>query len=190
MSISNDTKKKMESFAREQSQNYLSDAELSHIERLRKKGAQTKEKIEAKLSRFKGTSDKSAEAQGDMLLYMSDYMNDLISQGMNEQEAFEKAKQQLSFESKSPCNYDLKEKYRQYYENLSIDYYETTGLLYGGFTILGLTLGGLIGFLTSGGVPAFLKDGWVYTLIGIGVGLFIGVGLGLISNAILASKNR
>ncbi|WP_416825630.1 hypothetical protein [Ectobacillus polymachus] len=190
MNISNETKKKMEIFAREQSQFYLSDAELSYIERLRKKGVQTMGKVSEKLSLFKGTSDKSAEAQGDMLLYMSDYMEDLMSQGMSELDAFEKAKQQLAFESKSVNNADLKEKYLQYYENLTPEYYEKVGLFYGGFVILGLTIGALLGFLMSGGVPTFLKDGWIYTLVGCGVGLMLGVGLGLISNAIIVSKKN
>ena len=121
-----------------------------------------------------------------MILYMSDYMNDLVSQGLSEQEAFEKAKEKLSTSGDSDLHADLHARFRQYYENRDPADYEAVGLFYGGFVFLGIAIGSLVGFLTSGGVPAFLQDGWIYTL----VGTIIGMGLGQISHAIVVSMKR
>lgn len=85
---------------------------------------------------------------------------------------------------------ETKQKISQYYENRDPADYEAIGLFYGGFLFLGVAIGSLGGFLTSGGVPAFLQDGWIYTLVGTGVGAIIGIGLGEISHAIIVGMKR
>lgn len=190
MSFSHETRQKINQFAKEQAQHYLEEAEMTYMEKLRKKTGQTKRKIGKKLARFKGSSEQGREAQNDMILYMSDYMNDLMSKGFSEQEAFEKAKEELSTSGDSSLHADLQERFRQYYEYRDPADYEAIGLFYGGFLFLGIAVGTLIGFITSGGVPAFLQNGWIYTLVGTGAGGVIGLGLGQISNAIVVAMKR
>lgn len=50
----------------------------------------------------------SIEAQNDMILYMSDYMKDLMEEGLSEKEAFEHAKKMLMFRSATTDSTDLK----------------------------------------------------------------------------------
>ncbi|MDR3288773.1 MAG: hypothetical protein LBT22_05035 [Peptococcaceae bacterium] len=189
MSFSQETQRKMDQFAREQSRRYLEAAEMTYLEKLREKSGRSKRKIGAKLARFKGTSDKGLEAQNDMTLYMSDFMQDLISQGISEQDAFARAREALSADESEQAA-DLHARFRQYYQNRDPADYEAVGLLYGGFLFIGLAVGALIGFLASGGVPAFLKSGWIYTLAGIAAGAMIGIGLGLLSNALIVTLKR
>ena len=163
---------------------------MTYMEKLRRKSGQTKDKIGKKLSRFKGCSDKGLEAQNDMALYMSDYVNDLISQGLTEQEAFEKASEVLKSDSGTEQSTDFTRWMQAHIENHDPAEQETIGVFYGGFTVIGLTVGGLIGFLSSGGRLSFLCGGWIDTLIGIGTGILIGTGLGLISHGVIAMINR
>ena len=190
MAINHDTQQKINQFAREQSELYLSAAEMTYIEKLRRKAGRTYDKMNSKLARFKNTSDKSREAQDDMILYMNDYMDDLIANGMNEQEAFDKAKAELAFSGRSEQSADLHERFKQYYALRDPADEEIIGLFFGGFLFLGIATGGLIGFLISGGVPMFLQNGWIYTLVGIGSGAVIGMGLGQIANAIVTIRKR
>lgn len=41
------------------------------------------------------------------MLYMSDYMKDLMEKGLSEQEAFERAKEELAYRSESAKSADL-----------------------------------------------------------------------------------
>ena len=68
---------------------------------------------------------------------------------------------------------------------------EVVGLFYGGFVLVGVASGAFAGYLLGGGREEFLVNGWVDTMIGTVAGLFIGVGLGLISHGIFTvSKSR
>jgi len=190
MSFSRETMDKIRKFAKEQSRYYLEDAEMTYMEKMRRKSAQTRDRIVKKLAKFKNRSETALEAQNDMILYMSDYMNDLIAQGYSEQEAFERARQDLQFRSDSDKSADLKERFTEYYENLDPAASEAIGLFYAGFLFFGVAIGGLAGFIAGGGKDAFLSGGWIDTLVGVLVGGVIGLGFGMISNAVVALKNR
>lgn len=190
MSYSHEIQQKINRFAKEQAQLYLEEAEMTYLEKLRRKTGQTKREIGRKLARFKGSSEQGREAQNDMILYMSDYISDLISQGLSEQDAFERAKEELSASGDSNRHAELHDRLRQYYENLGPEYVEAVGLLYGGFLFIGIVAGTLVGYVTSGGRPEFLSGGWIDTLIGTGAGAFLGIALGLISNAIVVVTKR
>ena len=101
-----------------------------------------------------------------------------------------KARDKLAASGDSDFQADLHERFRQYYENRDPADYEAVGLFYGGFLFLGVAIGSLIGFLSSGGVPAFMQNGWIYTLVGTGVGAIIGIGLGEISHALISIKRK
>ncbi|AST58434.1 putative conserved membrane protein [Thermoanaerobacterium thermosaccharolyticum] len=55
---------------------------------------------------------------------------------------------------------------------------------------LGFSVGAIIGFVSSGGKEMFLSGGWIDTLIGVAFGGIVGIGLGLISNAIIVLKKK
>ncbi|CAG5083025.1 Putative uncharacterized protein [Thermobacillus xylanilyticus] len=190
MSLSRETIDKIRKFAKEQSRYYLEDAEMTYMEKMRRKSAQTRDRIMKKLAKFKNRSETALEAQNDMILYMSDYMNDLIAQGYSEQEAFERARQDLQFRSDSDKSADLKERFTEYYENFDPAASEAIGLFYAGFLFFGVAIGGLAGLIAGGGKDAFLSGGWIDTLVGVLVGGVIGLGFGMISNAVVALKNR
>ncbi|MGF7088607.1 hypothetical protein JOD24_002456 [Kroppenstedtia sanguinis] len=190
MSFSREIKDQMIRFAKEQSQHYLEDAEITYMEKLRRKTGLTKSKVMAKLKKLKSRSDPSLEAQNDMILYMSDYMSDLMERGHSEQEAFERAKEELTFRSETAKSADLQERFAKYYENRDPADYEAIGLFYAGFMFFGISIGSLAGFLGSGGREMFLAGGWIDTVIGAIVGVSIGIGLGLISNAIIVLKKN
>lgn len=190
MNFSREIQEKINRFVKDQSQNYLQDAEMTYMEKLRRKTGQTKRKVGTKLARFKGQSNKGLEAQNDMLLYMSDYMNDLMSQGLSEQQAFDKASEEMKFASDTEQATDLSERFQQYYQNRDPASDEAIGLFYASFPTLGLIIGGLIGYLASGGRTMFLSGGWIDTLIGIAVGILVGAALGMMSHGAIALKNR
>ena len=180
MNFNQETQKKIDQFAKEQSKHYLETAEMTYMEKLRNKVDRTKLKVTKKLSRFKNYSDYSIEAQNDMVIYMSDYMNDLMSKGMSENEAFDKAKEELTVSGDSDYNERLMNQISQYYENHTPTNEEAIGMFYGGFLFLGIAIGAIIGFINSGGREAFMLGGWIDTLLAIGVGALIGMGVGSI----------
>lgn len=190
MNFSDEIKEKIKQFAKEQSQHYLEEAEMTYMEKLQHKLGQTKSKFINKLSKLKSRSDISLEVQNDLILYMSDYMKDLIEKGFSEQEAFERAKEELKFQSETTKSSDLKDRFAEYYENLNPADYEAIGLFYAGFMFFGFSIGALIGFVGSGGRDMFLSGGWIDTLIGVAFGGIVGIGLGLISNAIIVLKKK
>ncbi|MEW9033997.1 MAG: hypothetical protein AB2404_14975 [Planifilum fimeticola] len=190
MTFSQEIKDKMVQFAKEQSQYYLDEAEMTYLEKLRRKTGQTQSKIAAKLAKFKGRSETALEAQNDLLLYMSDYMKDLMEKGLSEEEAFERAKEELEYRSESERSADLHERFARYYENRDPAEYEAIGLFYAGFLFFGVSIGALIGYLGGGGREVFLTDGWIDTAIGAAVGAVIGLGAGLISNAVIVLKKK
>ncbi|MDR2592840.1 MAG: hypothetical protein LBC59_08550 [Chitinispirillales bacterium] len=65
---------------------------------------------------------------------------------------------------------------------------EPIGLFYGGFVMIGMAIGAFAGFMIGGGQEEFLTGGWIDSVIGVVTGLFIGVGLGLISHGVFLSK--
>jgi len=135
---------------------------------------------------------KGDEVRDDMILYMTDYINDLISQGMPEKDAFEKARTEMTAvgESGKSKDKDWNDKFKEYYKNKSPAAYEAEGLLYGGFTTIGLVIGGLIGYIAGGGRVEFLSGGWIDMLIGIGCGVIAGAGFAMIANAFIVSVKR
>jgi hypothetical protein len=144
------------------------------------------------MAKFKTHSKKSEEVRDDMILFMSDYINDLVSQGMSEQEAFEKAKTEMTAagESESSRNMDINDRLEEYYKQKSPAAYEAEGLLFGGFSIIGVFLGGLIGYIAGGGRVEFLNGGWIDMLIGIGCGAVLGTGVAMIVNAIISAMKK
>ena len=180
----------MNQFAKEQSRYYLDAAQMTYKEKLQAKASKTKSKAARKLARFKGSSDQANEAHSDMLLYMNDYMNDLVANGMSESEALEKAKADLTVSHEQEIANDYNWQYERLYEQNAAAYYETVGLFYPGFLFIGIAIGGLTGYFLGGGQHGFLQGGWIDTLVGLAAGVLLGLGAALISHALFSSANR
>lgn len=190
MTFSPETKRKIKQFAKNEARHYLDEAQLTYAEKLRRDVGRLKSEFTSSVDKFKLRSEAHLEAQNDMALYMNDYMRDLVAEGLSEQEAFERARAELKFRSESPRATDLQARLQRYYETRDPAVYEIIGLFYGGFFILGSSIGGLAGYLTSGGRTMLLSGGWIDTLIGTVIGAAFGIALGLISNAIFVSRSK
>jgi len=221
MTISEETKKRIEDFSREQSRFYLDRAHMTYWEKLQDKAEKTQRKVADKAAQFKFRSQQSEEAQGDLMLYMNDFVEDLLSQGVPEEEAFERARRELACDSGTNAALDLQDLYAEKmlgfepldsHANEAAGFLDDTGaprshgkqgavartlisgmiigLLFASFTILGVIIGALIGFLGSGGIPTFLAGGWIATIIGLVVGAVIGIGLALLGMAIVIAARR
>jgi hypothetical protein len=129
VNFNQETRKKIEQFAKEQSQYYLQEAEMTYMEKLRQEIGRGKKKVRSALGKLRSRSEASLEAENDMVLYMSDYMNDLIAEGLSEQEAFERAKDELKFRSETEKSADLQERFARYIESRDPADYEAIGLL-------------------------------------------------------------
>jgi len=190
MNFSDEVREKIKQFAKEQSQHYLEEAEMTYLEKLHHKIGQTKSRFTNKLSKLKSHSNVSLDVQNDLILYMSDCMKDLMEKGFSEQEAFERAKEELKYSSESTRTADLHDRFAEYYKNYDPADYEVIGLFDAGFMFLGLSIGALSGFIASGGREMFLSGGWIDTLIGGAAGIIIGLGIGQISHAIIVLKKK
>ena len=189
MTVSERSKDEINQFAKAQALHYLDIAEMTYLEKVKAKGQNARHRAARKLKRFKPGSDDAAEVQNDLILYMHDYMEDMLSQGIPEAEALERAKKDLRASEQSDAQSLMQEKIMKYIEERDPATDEAIGLFYGGFVLLGLLLGALIGYLGGGGRELFLSGGWIDTLVGTGVGLLLGAGAGMISHGILVRRS-
>lgn len=179
MKFDRDIQEKVTRFAREQSQFYLEEAEMSYIDQLRRKSRMTVDKAKAKVDKYFGKSKKSQEAEDDLALYMSDYMSDLVSKGMSQEEALERAEGELKFNSENTMTEEIQTKYQQYYESTPLHIYEAIGLIYGAACVFGIVLGGAVGLVL--GAAVFTETAlWIPTVIGIGAGALLGSAVGMV----------
>jgi len=196
MGISAETKQKMGEFAAEQSRLYLDDAELSYREKLWRKSRQARDRMAAKVDLFRKTSRKSDDARDDMVTYMADFIDDLMSQGLSEEEAFEKAKEQLTFQNETQHGRTLKEKYADYYRDMAPGVHEAIGLYYAGFMLLCGILGGIVGVFVPLGIWTEAWRSWMHSeavywwpvIVSAALGAGIGLALAMIKHASIVRK--
>ncbi|MFY9189398.1 MAG: hypothetical protein WAO22_09120 [bacterium] len=62
MNFNQETRKKIEQFAKEQSQYYLQEAEMTYMEKLRQEIGRGKKKVRSALGKLKSRSEASLEA--------------------------------------------------------------------------------------------------------------------------------
>lgn len=62
MNFNQETRKKIEQFAKEQSQYYLQEAEMTYMEKLRQEIGRGKKKVMSALGKLKSRSEASLEA--------------------------------------------------------------------------------------------------------------------------------
>lgn len=167
--------------------NNLSKETSKELEKLvervvKKSGFATKEITFEKYINDK--KNKSKDFKEEIKTYLYDSILDLMEDGMTESDALSKTTKQFDMAELMPEMETFMKEFNDFGMELDEEWYAkhgAVGSFYGGFIILGITLGTLIGFLTTGTILS--------CLIGAGFGLFIGVGLGLISQGIISTKS-
>ncbi|MBK3496324.1 hypothetical protein JFL43_15930 [Viridibacillus sp. YIM B01967] len=186
MTISKDTKQKVNQFVKQNTQLNVTDSEeLTYFEQLAFHANKTLGEAKKTAAKFKWTSQKNQEAQEDLKSYMADYIHDLVVEdGLSEADAFEKAKASFAVENPDNPMLESNAKWLHYYEpNVE----EAIGLYYGAFMFIGLTLGALLGVILQ---MVVLKEGiGLLFFIITGIGLMLGLGCGMLKNAKI-SLNR
>lgn len=84
MTFSPEIKRKIKQFAQDEAQHYLDEARLTYAEKLRRDVGRLKNEFKSSVDKFKLRSEAHLDAQNDMALYMNDYMQDLVAEGLSE----------------------------------------------------------------------------------------------------------
>lgn len=170
---------------------FTGNEDMTYKEVLQTKYEQKIRKMRGKLDRYKGKlglKPKRTDFTEEIRTYLRDGMDELMAQGHSLEEAirltgekFDEAELAESFDAfvKNFDEFGLGEEAmrNQWRQNE-----EAGGLIYGGFSTLGVALGGLIGFINMG--P------WYYIVIGVGAGAMIGTSIAMICNAVLIRKGK
>jgi len=211
MTISDETGKRVAEFAQEQSRHYLDRTQMTYWEKAQAKVDKTKRKAEAKAAKFKMRSAQAQDAQDDLAGYMTDFIEDLVAQGMAEEEAYARACTEFAHDSKTSAADDLYEHYAEkYYDQFSDQFSENynpvgfmggwgteagngfmgsaAGLYYSGCSIVGIILGALIG--TVLGFVFFPGLCGVGSIVGFLAGAVGGVGVAMLLHAHALNKPR
>ena len=184
--------KRIEQFSREQSHYYLDRAQMTYWEKLQDKVERTRGKVSHKLDRFKLRSNQSMESQADLTTYMTDFVNDLMAQGLSADEAYAQAAQELAYNSGSNRADELSDRYyHEYFSTFEQMEWQDLipngssaigfGLYYSGGVLVGSVLGALIGLLI--GLNFFVELFWVAVIIGLLSGAIFGVGCAMLIHA-------
>jgi hypothetical protein len=169
---------------------YTGRQNMTYKELLQAKLQQKRDKAKNKIGGYRrklSLKPGNADFAEEIRTYLTDGLVDLMKEGRTEAEAieitlkkFDEAELNESFDdfAKAFGGFGMKE----WSAVRSTKADEAAGLFYAAFVVLGSTLGALVGWLLGGT--------WQVTLIGLGVGLFTGVGLGLLSNAIIVARMK
>ncbi|MCL1799443.1 MAG: hypothetical protein FWG23_06880 [Eggerthellaceae bacterium] len=199
MTITDETKQRIDEFAKEQSRHYLDRAKMTYWEKAQAKVDRTRHKARAKAERFKMRSVQAEEAQKDLSAYMGDFVEDLLSQGIDEDAAYQRARKELAHDSGTPCADDLygryAEKYYDHYgqvgawglfgiegpEDMGGPAGMVTGLYYSGCVLVGSVLGAVLGVVV--GFLFFPNLFWIGAVVGFLAGAVLGVGAAMLLQA-------
>ena len=167
---------------------YTGRENMTYKELLQAKLEQRRGKVKNKVDRYRRKLSRkpgNADFAEEIRTYLKEGVIDLMKDGSSEEEAieitlkkFDEAELNQSFAefAKAFGGFGMEEYMTEWYAKNG----DAIGLFYAAFVVLGTSMGAFGGYL--------LGHTWQNTLIGLAVGLFSGVGLGLLSNAILAAR--
>jgi len=173
----------------------------TYREHLQRKFDQKMEKAKAKIDKYKyklGFKPSDRDFADEIRTYLRDGVAELMAQGKPEDEALRLTMEKFDVAELKSSFDDFMDEFNDFGVEewkMSQQWYrengESVGLFYAAFVLIGLVLGPLVGFLCGGGVAGFAPDrGWIYTLIGLGVGIIGGAALGLLSQAVIVTVKR
>ncbi len=166
-----------------------SGGELTYQQHLQMKLENVQRKLNQKFQRQRhkfGFSPKNNDFAEEVKTYLSDGIADLIAQDYSEEEAFQitmdkfdEAELKPNFEEfmQEFNDFGLQEQMQWHAENG-----EAIGLYFAAFMVLGLSLGAIFGWLAGHSL--------VSCLIGMAAGFSVGIGLGLLSFALLITFKK
>ncbi len=131
----------------------------------------------------KNKKNSDNDFEEEIRTYLADSIIDMMNEGMSEAEALEKTISQFDEAELMPEMEDFMKEFNDFGMEMNEEWYakhEAIGVFYGAFVILGTTIGAMGGY--------FGTDSILNALVGGVFGLFIGVGLGLFSQGIIAVK--
>ena len=178
----------IEYFAREQSRHHIDRNQMTYWEKLQDKVDRTSNKLSSKINRFKRQSAQRTESQADLKAYMTDYVSDLIAQGLTPADALAKASAELAYENDDPGSDELAEHYALYFGTAAYPAHAQmqvaigAGLTYGGCTIIGAVTGTIAGAIIGLKYPnlfASFSSANGSFLISLAAGLLCGATLGV-----------
>lgn len=135
---------------------------------------QFREDLEKIIQKLKSSSNEQDDFKVEMKQFLTDSVEDLVSQGYSEAEALKKAFEQ--FGDEHTLETIDKPDMKGWKNNMKNQ--EAIGLFYAAGLFLGAGGGAIAGFLYN------------HVIYGAAVGLIIGLGLGLLSNALIALKQQ
>ncbi len=157
----------------------------SLVNRVAKKSGYASKEIsfEKYISEYKSNKkNNNNDFKEEIKTYLSDSIIDLMNEGLTESEALEKTISQFDEAELMPEMEDFMKQFDDFGIKIDAEWYakqEAVGVFYAAFVIFGLTFGAFGGYV-AGGI--------INILVGAVVGLFTGVGLGLLSQGIIATK--
>jgi seryl-tRNA synthetase len=187
--VSNKTVKSIEKFVDNLSLKlgYVSKENMTYLEQLKREFYNSKKEITENMKQFrdelekfiqklKVSSSEKDDFKEEMKQFLVDSVEDLMSQGYSEEEALKRALEQFGDEHSLEVPLEVNDKQNSKgWESMK---QEAIGLFYAAGLFLGGGAGAAIGFL------------YHHLLFGAAFGVIIGVGLGLLSNAIIALKQN
>ncbi len=150
----------------------------------KKSGYASKEiSFEKYINEYKNNKKNSSnDFKEEIKTYLADSIIDLMNEGLTESEALEKTISQFDEAELMPGMEDFMKEFDDFGIKMDAEWYakhEAIGMFYGAFVVLGLAFGAFGGYLAGG---------LINILVGTTLGLFTGVGLGLLSQCIIATK--
>lgn len=190
MSITQEIQDKVKLFAKEQAPLYLEMAGKVHSEKVPVETNCAKKKLCEKVSHLVTGDDGVAEAEKEIAAHMAGYMEELIEGGMPEQEAFDRAKEELAVTSVSEPRSSMQEGYEICYESFEHAGTCNALLVNVGSLAAGAIIGGTIGFMRSRRRTALSRGIWAATSIGAFAGALAGIGIGHLGYAFFKLSKR
>lgn len=175
MTLTDKTQTAIETLAKKAVKNTLSSNELSYFEKVARKFDEIEEKARQKF--YPNRKEDEAELES----YIQDYVEELIANGLSEEDALEKAAAVILAEQPKNPEEKRKEAYQAHYENISVAEEEAIGLTYGSRIFLGIVIGAMLGIITQ-----IIYTGSLFGIafgVFLVLGLFLGVALGLAGHA-------
>jgi seryl-tRNA synthetase len=187
--VSNKTVKSIEKFVDNLSLKlgYVSKENMTYLEQLKREFYNSKKEITENMKQFrdelekfiqklKVSSNEKDDFKEEMKQFLVDSVEDLMSQGYSEEEALKRALEQFGDEHSLEVPLEVNDKQNSKgWESMK---QEAIGLFYAAGLFLGGGTGATIGYL------------YHHLVFGAAIGVIFGIGLGLLSNAIIALKQN
>ena len=169
---------------------YSDRENMTYKEHIQAKFEHMQTKVENKYKKYRkkfSMKPRASDFSDEIRTYLQDGLIDLMKEGHSEEEAIKITMDKFDDAELNENFYEFIEEFGGFgmedYKKTTEWYAkngETIGLFYAAFVMFGMVLGTFLGYI--------IGHTLINILIGFGMGLFTGVGCGLLSNAIISMK--